>query len=258
MSITKKPKRILGCLLCVLFILISSGFSANASEDKLNEKSEDTYILVVGFDEDVDYSKLMKQCANDGGQYALAMGDLYEQQRNLKIDALQASYEKTSYFTDYDTGSDILAAMDGRSEKIERMKSEHETAGRVYEYLNNRGFSDTVIAGILGNMMAECGGQTLDLQWDIYGGGGAYYGLCQWSLYYNPNVNGCGITDQLDYLMGNIQENMGYFGGSYDYFCSISDAGTAAKYFANYYERGAGASVRAQNAYAALEWINQE
>ena len=56
--------------------------------------------------------------------------------------------------------------------KITRLKSEHRIAGLVYEYLNKKGFTDPVIAGILGNMMAECGGQTLELRWDIYGGGG--------------------------------------------------------------------------------------
>lgn len=116
-----------------------------------------------------------------------------------------------------------------------------------------------MIAGVLGNMMTECGGQTLDLQWDIYGyDGGYYYGLCQWSLYYNPSVDGADITGQLDYLMSNIRTNMDYFGGSYDDFCTITSPGDAAKYFCSYYERGAGKSIRATNAETAFKWIQDE
>ena len=40
------------------------------------------------------------------------------------------------------------------------------------------GWGDIVAAGIMGNMMAECGGQTLTLNWDSNGSSG--YGLIQW------------------------------------------------------------------------------
>ena len=40
------------------------------------------------------------------------------------------------------------------------------------------GWSDIVAAGIMGNMMAECGGHTLALDWDVNGSSG--YGLIQW------------------------------------------------------------------------------
>ncbi len=139
--------------------------------------------------------------------------------------------------------------------KIERLKSEHSAAGQVYEYLRERGYSDAVIAGILGNMMVECGGHTLDLQWWRYGGGGAYYGLCQWSLYYGPGVRGLDINGQLDYLMNNMEKNMRVFGGNYEYFTSLQDAGTAAWYFCRYYERGAGGGIRMNRAYLAYHWI---
>ena len=40
------------------------------------------------------------------------------------------------------------------------------------------GWSEVVAAGIIGNMMSECGGQTLELDWDSNGSSG--YGLIQW------------------------------------------------------------------------------
>lgn len=209
------------------------------------------HIKVESFDSEVDYYREMKKCAQDGGEYALQVGAIYEQQRNLKIEDMGLSHRKTSYFSSYDTGEKILSAM-----KADRLKADYYVAGCVYEHLSAMGYSEPVIAGILGNMMAECGGQTLSLQWNLYGGGGSYYGLCMWSLRYGPEVRGRNVTGQLTYLTGNMEENMEQFGGSYDYFCSLQDAGQAARYFANYYERGSGAGVRAKNAYRALAWID--
>lgn len=208
------------------------------------------HIKVESFESEVDYYREMKKCAQDGGEYALQVGAIYEQQRNLKIEEMNLSHRKTSYFSSYNTGEEILSAM-----KADQLKAEYYVAGCVYEHLRAMGYSEPVIAGILGNMMAECGGQTLSLQWNLYGGGGSYYGLCMWSLYYGPEVRGRNVTGQLAYLTGDIEEKIEQFGGSYDYFCSLEDAGQAARYFANYYERGSGAGVRAKNAYHALEWI---
>lgn len=151
---------------------------------------------------------------------------------------------------------DAGLAASSDSVKLSRLKSEHPAAGRVYEFLCLRGYSDPVIAGILGNMMAECGGQTLDLDWQLYDSSGSYYGLCMWSLRYGPQVRGADLDGQMNYLTGNIRQNMQQFGGDYDYFMRMQDPGVAAQYFCTYYERGAGASVRAQNAYKALTWIN--
>ncbi len=74
-------------------------------------KNSTDYIQVTGFEEDVDYSRLMKEAAKDGSVYALQMGYIYEQQRNLKIRTLGLKYEQTDYFSTYDTGEEILAAM---------------------------------------------------------------------------------------------------------------------------------------------------
>ncbi len=248
-------------LVVVLLVALMSCTAMSFSVKALSPAQAINQIEVVGYEDDVDYYHQMKECAKDGSGYAMIVGAIYEKQRNLKIDQLNLSHEKTQFFVDYHTGEDILRAMDENmksplQKKIDRLKSEHNAAGQVYEYLNAKGMSDVVIAGILGNMMAECGGQTLDLKWNTYGfDGSSYYGLCQWSLYYCPAVDGASIVGQLDYLMSNIHTNMNYFGGNYDDFCAIDDPGAAAKYFCNYYERGSGTSVRAANAQAAFAWI---
>lgn len=112
--------RMLCGLLCIAFL---GTFSVNANAANANMSP---YISVIGFDKDVDYSKLMWQCATDGSPYALKVGAVYEQQRNLKIERLGMKYEKTSYFADYHTGKYILAAMK-TGPKITRLKSEHRS-----------------------------------------------------------------------------------------------------------------------------------
>ncbi len=210
------------------------------------------HVSVYGYDSEVDYYGEMLKCAVDGSVYALQVGAIYEQQRNLKIERLNLEHDRTNYFTTYDTGEEILSAM-----KADRLKDEYYVAGTVYEYLSGHGWPDVTIAGVLGNMMAECGGQTLDLQWDIYGGGGGYYGLCQWSLFFGPEVAGRSVTGQLNYMLGNLAKNMKQFGGDYERFLALKDAGQAARYFCTYYERGSGAGVRARNAARALAWIGE-
>lgn len=70
------------------------------------------YITVTGYNPKVDYMAEIMRVLRDGGTYAMQVGAIYEQQRNLKIDSLKLEYGKTSYFTDYTTGKEILAAME--------------------------------------------------------------------------------------------------------------------------------------------------
>lgn len=68
------------------------------------------------------------------------------------------------------------------SEKIkwEKRAAEYPVATQVWLYMKNEfGWSDTVCAGIMGNMMAECGGcWTSDLDWDVNSSNG--FGMIQW------------------------------------------------------------------------------
>lgn len=222
----------------------------------------DQKVLVVGYDPETDYYALMTSCAADGSEYAMIVGEIYEQQRNLKIDDMNYDFDKTSYFSTYSTGEEILSAMNPVVEEeviVEEEEtyypSDHQTAYIVYDYFKDLGYSDTTIAGLLGNMMLECGGNTLDLNWNLYSNSGKYYGLCMWSSTYYPNLSGTSLSYQLDYLADSIGTVMSGFGGSLSDFKNITDAGSAAKYFCTYYERGSGISTRVNNAYTALSWI---
>lgn len=83
--------------------------------------------------------------------------------------------------------------IEGQAEEIEKYKQmiedeeakwrrrydEYPIATETWIAMKTLGWSDTVCAGIMGNLMAETGGTgTLHLDWDSNGGNG--YGLVQW------------------------------------------------------------------------------
>lgn len=53
---------------------------------------------VSGYDLGVDYMAEMVKAAEDGGEWAMAMGQIYEAQRNAKIKDLGLEYETTDFF----------------------------------------------------------------------------------------------------------------------------------------------------------------
>ena len=130
----------------------------------------------------------------------------------------------------------------------------YTVARQVWDYLHACGLSDAVSAGIIGNAMRECGGDTLDLQPYVWGGG-SYYGLFQWSSRYYPQAANADTETQLQILMDTIEGTMQGFGGDYGYFCSLTSAYDAAVYFCNYYERGSGTGQRGRDAQTALEYF---
>ena len=69
------------------------------------------YVTVRGYDPEVDYMRAMKQALEDGSPYAMEVGALYEQQRNLKIQELELPQEQTAYFSHYGEAEEILEAM---------------------------------------------------------------------------------------------------------------------------------------------------
>ena len=119
-----------------------------------------------------------------------------------------------------------------------------DAANQVWTYLKSYGYSDSVAAGIIGNMMRECGGDTLNLDWDIVGhfNGDEYYGLCQWCLLYTPSgFKGASIKQQCDYLRQTIQSAFASYGSNYNGITYSeflkADTRTAAIAFERVYER---------------------
>lgn len=126
----------------------------------------------------------------------------------------------------------------------EQKEKEYGYATRTWKYLKNLGYSDVSCAGILGNLMAECGGHTLNLDPFLYDEAtGTYYGMFQWSTYWYPIAEGMSFEEQLDYYAltsVTIFKNWGYKyydGFTLDHFNRLSEPRDAALAFAKVYER---------------------
>lgn len=140
---------------------------------------------------------------------------------------------------------------------------EYPAATQVWLYMKEFGWSDYVCAGIMGNIMAECGGHTLDIQWWLYDYSSCFYGVCQWSLYYCPEVKDLNLEQQLDYLHDTIEREFDYAGFcyysgfTYEDFLEMTNCRDIALAFAKVYERcGSGSySIRQRNAEVAYEYF---
>lgn len=123
-----------------------------------------------------------------------------------------------------------------------------------------QGWNDYVCAGIMGNLMAEVGGQTLDIRYTLSSSG--YYGMCQWSRGYSQ-VWGAGLETQCDFLRDTIKYEFDTYGSKYqkgfnfNSFLNMTDAQQAALAFAKSYERcGSGSyRVRQKNALKAYNYF---
>lgn len=161
---------------------------------------------------------------------------------------------------------DLLSMYYADREYIElwdRRFNEYPVATEVWLIMKEWGWNDAVCAGVIGNMMAEVGGQTLNLNACIYGGGNTYYGLCMWSLKYYPDVADKDISQQMELLYNSIEGQFDYAGFCYQSgftlndFVEMTDPGEAAIAFAKVYERPASQYVahRAKNAWVAYNYF---
>lgn len=144
-----------------------------------------------------------------------------------------------------------------------KKEKEYPTACYIWKYFKDLNYNNYVIAGILGNMMAETGGQTLDIQYKIYSSNKKYYGICQWNVEYYKEVKNASLKEQCEFLCNNIEYEINTFGYKYqenfkfEDFLSLEDAEQAALAFAKSYERCEASShaQRAQNALVAYEYF---
>lgn len=91
----------------------------------------------------------------------------------------------------------------------EMRASEYPVATQVWLYMKEEfGWNDIVCAGIMGNMMAECGGcWTSDLDWDVSSSSG--YGMIQWlggrkQQLFNIYGSSPSIEDQLNFMKDEL------------------------------------------------------
>ena len=135
------------------------------------------------------------------------------------------------------------------------------TATKIWKYLRKCGYNNYVCAGIMGNIMAECGDQSFEIQATLYDHG--YYGICQWSRRWYPDVQGQDLNYQLKFLSKTIKSEFNNYGSryyrgfNYKAFCGLQDEQSAALAFAKCYERCASAyyAIRGTNATKAYKYF---
>lgn len=155
---------------------------------------------------------------------------------NELVIVLQEDYKNYSSYIDY------------YKEKINELKelkfkeqlAEYPAATYIWYYMKEQGFSDIVCAGIMGNIMQEVGGRTLDIN---YLHSNDYYGICCWKKEYHPEVVDKGLEGQCAYLVETLvscMNNSGYLyeeGYTYEDFLAAETIEEAANAFMVVYER---------------------
>lgn len=149
------------------------------------------------------------------------------------------------------------------NQKWANKKSEYPIATEIWLYMKDLGWNDYICAGILGNMMTEAGGQTLNIQPDIYSSSKGFYGICQWGRSYYPAVIGKDLKYQCNFLRDTIKYEIDTFGYKYqrgfdfNSFLAMSNEKNVALAFAKAYERcGSGSySIRQKNATVAYNYF---
>lgn len=126
---------------------------------------------------------------------------------------------------------------------VEAQQHKYYYAVQTYEYLTQRNFSSESACGIIGNMMIETSGGTLDIKPHVYSPNGNFYGLCQWSTSYYSGAKDLPFEYQLDYLLGTLTWEFKTFGWLHqegftlEDFITLDDPEEAALIFAKVYER---------------------
>ena len=117
---------------------------------------------------------------------------------------------------------------------------EYPAATYIWSYMKEQGWSDYVCAGIMGNIMQETGGRTLDIN---YMHDNNYYGMCCWKKEYHPEVVGADLEGQCEYLINTITScfnDCGYLykeGYNFEEFLAAESIEEVATAFMVVYER---------------------
>lgn len=147
--------------------------------------------------------------------------------------------------------------------KWEKKKNEYPEATQIWLYMKDLGWNDYVCAGIMGNLMTETGGQTLNIK--PKSRTNSYYGICQWNKNHKNKVWGKNLTKQLEYLENSIKSEFDTYGNIYkkgfdfNAFLALENEQEAALAFAKSYERcgSASYSIRQENAVKAYNYFTK-
>lgn len=154
--------------------------------------------LVIESDDIEVLKELQKECrvkmnaAHAMAEAARALG--YAEDHPVIV---LAGQEWTAWYTNWKN-------YDEQIKNLMSVKIEYPVAHAVWVAFKEKGYTNESIAAILGNMMKECGGHTLALNYKAYNSNGGYYGLCQWSKKYYPEVLNSSLEFQIEWLLKTI------------------------------------------------------
>lgn len=154
-------------------------------------------------------------------------------------DFIQVIYQDCQNYQSY------IQHYEDRISELNELKPEepdqYPAATYIWNYMKAQGWSDYVCAGIMGNIMQETGGRTLNINYKFDGNG--YYGICCWSKKYHPDVVGLDLEGQCAYLVETVEKIMNTYGRLYkkgytfDDFLEAESIKEAANAFMVVYER---------------------
>lgn len=147
----------------------------------------------------------------------------------------------------------------------EYAKAQYPIATEIWLTMKSFGWTDAACAGIMGNIMRECGGDSLKyINPNLYNSSNTHYGLIQWSKRYYPDIQPTAswtpsIEEQLTYLRYTIinQKSLHHnYGFTEGYLLTATSYIDVAIVFCEGYERPNEATTRRErNAEVAWEYF---
>ena len=273
----KNYSNLITCSTIIALIIILIVQSVKLDNYKSSYEEENNLNSIISFELDGAKSEINK-LKSEVAEYKNQLIEKDEEIENLKTDVeelkksnkKQTSSVKTPTKPSTTTPSGSSATNSNKTESSDTISSDvpvsdtassvpegdYSQARQVWNHLISMGLNKYVCAGIMGNIMAEVGGQTLDIsRWPTYSKG-SYYGICQWGGSRRSrllNSYGKSLDAQLSFLSVELYEVI----PKSNSFYNMQNEKDAALYFAKYYERcGSGSySVRQRNATKALNYF---
>lgn len=254
-------------VLCIVLGIVCDITSVIAERTNDNYSKEELIVLISDAQSIKDHAHTMADSARVLGweeddelikelQEKWCNADEEQKTYQYKLDKILADEAEAARKAE----EERIAAIKAEEAKWAAKATEYPAATQIWRYMKAQGWNDYVCAGIMGNLMAEVGGQTLDIRYTLSSSG--YYGMCQWSRGYSQ-VWGAGLETQCNFLRDTIKYEFDTYGFNYqkgfnfNSFLNMTDARQAALAFAKSYERCASGSygIRQENAIKAYNYF---
>ena len=252
---------IIGLLILCVILALTSNIVVAENQNEENYTKDELVMLI-------SENQLIKEKSHSMAQNARDLGwkeddKLFKQLQNKWEEADKKEQKFQIQLTEILVAEEAAEEEKAKQEAEARWKqkeAEYPNAAYIWKYMKNLGWNDYVCAGIMGNLMAEVGGQTLNIRYTATSPG--YYGMCQWNRAYSK-IWGAGLEAQCDFLRDTIKYEFDTYGFKYqkgfnfNSFLNMNDAKQAALAFAKSYERcGSGSyGVRQNNAIKAYNYF---